>query len=164
VLLNYINANAVIDGNVLLNNHNSSSIFTSISSSTIKNNIILSTGPMVNHGVTNTLYNNLFVASSISYYNSANNYESNNYFSIAQADIFVNQTGNVFDFSHDYHLKNPELYIGTDGTQVGLYGGITPFKEMGVPTNPQVTTKTISKETDANGNLQINITVKAQEN
>jgi len=160
-----IYANAVIDGNVLLNNHSSNSLFHVISSSTIKNNIILySNATMFYDGGTNTLYNNLFVASTISFWQSYNNYESNNYYSVAQADIFVNQTGNVFNFSHDYHLKNPELYIGTDGTQVGLYGGITPFKEMGVPTNPQVTTKTISKETDANGNLQINITVKAQKN
>jgi len=55
------------------------------------------------------------------------------------------------------------LYLGTDGTQIGIYGGSQPFKEKGMPSNPQVTEKIISTETDTNGNLQINITVKTQD-
>jgi len=92
-----------------------------------------------------------------------NTNSNNNYLGVPRANIFVNQSGSSIDYTHDYHLKNPELYLGTDGTQVGIYGGTKPFKEKCLPTNPQVISKTIAKETDANGNLQINITVKAQE-
>jgi len=54
------------------------------------------------------------------------------------------------------------LYLGTDGTQVGIYGGSQPFKEKGTPSNPQVTKKNIGTQTDADGNLQINMTIEAQ--
>jgi len=166
-----INSNAVIDGNVLLSNGINyppmglSFVLASINSSLFKNNIIVgTTNYLFARSSANTYSNNLFVRTSATEIESANNYGSNNYFGVTQANIFVNQTGNEFDYSQDYHLKNPEKYIGTDGTQVGLYGGVLPFKDRGVPSNPQITAKSVDTKTDANGNLKINFTVKAQDN
>lgn len=157
-----INGGAVIDGNIFLIN-SGSSLFNSVYSSVIKNNIsIMSVSASILSASTgNTLSNNLFSKSSIDL---SNNFSNNNYTGIAQANIFVNQTGNAIDYTHDYHLKSPTTYLATDGTQVGLYGGVTPFKEKGLPSNPQILTKTVGNQTDSNGNLQINFKVKAQDN
>ena len=57
-------------------------------------------------------------------------------------------------------LSNPSAYLGSDGTQVGIYGGETPFTD--VPTNPQVTKKEIAKQASADGKLSVKITVEAQ--
>ena len=162
-----VDGNALIDSNVFLSIGSINWIY----SSKVINNIILGnsqynndfgagyTTGTVNSG--NSFNNNLFVSSSINF---SSNSQSNNYLGVAQANIFVNQTGSAIDYSHDYHLKSPTTYLGTDGTQVGLYGGTTPFKDKGLPSNPQILTKSVGNQTDANGNLQINFKVKAQDN
>ncbi len=156
-----INGNAIIDGNIFLSNDYSP--LANINSSLITNNIFIQDYycGIISGCTGNSFYNNLFVRGSVDF---GNNISSNNYFGVPQADIFVNQSGNTIDYTHDYHLQHPELYIGTDGTQVGLYGGSIPFKDKGKPSNPQVIFKNIATETDANGNLPISITVEAQDN
>ncbi len=62
----------------------------------------------------------------------------------------------------DYHLIAPMLYLGTDGTQVGMYGGANPFKEYARPSNPHIVSKTIPFITNQNGILPVNIKAKAQ--
>ena len=108
----------------------------------------------------NYIYNNIIVPNTISL---GNNYSNLNYIGIQQSNIFISQTGNAFDYTHNYHLQNPSQYLGTDGTQVGIYGGTTPFKEKGAPSNPQITNRNIATQTDVNGNLQISISSKAQD-
>jgi len=159
-----INGNAIIDGNILFGNPGIANVHNSL----IQNNIFLAPAAynytfahQYSNSYPNNFLNNLFVVSSVDF--GSNSSASNNYFGVPQANIFVNQTGTSINYAHDYHLKNPELYLGTDGTQVGIYGGSQPFKDNGLPSNPQITQKNIGKQTDADGNLQIDITVKAQE-
>jgi len=159
----YISNGALIEKNILLC---ASDVFNSVSGSLIRDNIIFSTNPYSktiygNNSTGNSFNNNLLVMANPSW---NKNTQINNYSGITQANIFVNQAGNAIDYSHDYHLKNPATYIGTDGTQVGLYGGLIPFKDGGIPSNPQITSKSVDTKTDANGNLKINFTVKAQDN
>lgn len=59
-----------------------------------------------------------------------------------------------------FELSNPSVFMGNDGTQVGIYGGETPFSD--VPTNPQITKKEIAKQATAEGKLSVKITVEAQ--
>jgi len=174
--LRNINGNALIDGNIFLldvtGNYlvvngimEGGGVFNNIKYSIIRNNIILShyyicikyngTGEMTG----NTIDKNLIVSS----YIQSPFYGTANYTGIAQANIFVNQSGYSINYSQDYHLKAPATYIGTDGKQVGIYGGLG-FKENGVPSNPNIISKTIAPTTDTNGNLLINITAKAQDN
>lgn len=159
-----INGAAQIDGNIFIHNSGACVTFGNVKGSLIKNNIILNSS---NYGIikgennSNKFNNNLFIRSTIDF---GNNSYSGNYSGISQSNIFLNQTGNTIDYTHDYHLKSPTTYIGTDGTQVGLYGGTTPFKDKGAPSNPQILTKTVGDQTDTNGNLQINFKVKAQDN
>lgn len=126
----------------------------------ISNNIFI--GGALSNGAGNIYNNNLFVVASPQYGTTPT--ISGNYTGIAQTAIFVNQTGNAFNYEHNYHLQNPTTYLGTDGTQVGIYGGTFPYKEGAVPTNPHIQVKNIAPKTDANGNLQIQIQVGAQNN
>ncbi|HCI56388.1 MAG TPA: hypothetical protein DFI01_10775 [Bacteroidales bacterium] len=128
---------------------------------TIINNIFLETYYPWVSGSGNIFRNNLFVKSNPGYGTSPT--ESGNYTNVPQADIFVNQTGQTFDYTHDYHLKNPETYFGTDGTQVGIYGGTYPYKDGGVPSNPHIQLQNIAPTTN-NGILNVEIKVSAQDN
>jgi len=162
--VNYIPGNALIDGNIFLFNATSSysSTFSNVSHSIIQNNVFIGKLYLFYYGYgvtgTNTINKNLFVSSDPEEVNKATNYTN-----IAQSDIFINQTGNLISYFQDYHLKKPGTYNSTDGTQVGLYGGLS-FKESGVPSNPSVVSKSVATKTEPNGNLQINISVKAQDN
>lgn len=155
-----ISGNALIEGNISLPcTINYNSFIRQVYSSIIKNNILICTTHF-NTCSGNYINNNLFVSSSVDFTGNSSN---NNYFGVPQSSIFVNQTGNTIDYSHNYHLQNPSQYLGTDGTQVGIYGGTTPFKEKGATSNPQITNRNIATQTDVNGNLQINISGKAQD-
>jgi hypothetical protein len=87
-----------------------------------------------------------------------------NYTGIPHGDILVNQTGSNLDFTHDYHLVSPATYLGSDGSEVGIYGGTFPFKDGAVPMNPHIRSVSISPTTNAAGELSIDITVGAQDN
>ena len=127
----------------------------------LNNNIIIWAGYNANvNGSGNMYNNNLYVEPDPNYgtaYSAAGNYTN-----IPQSAIFINQTGVTFNYAHDYHLQSPSTYLGTDGTQVGIYGGTFPYKEGAVPSNPHFQLKNIAPTTDANGNLQIQIQVGAQ--
>ena len=92
----------------------------------------------------------------------SNNYFINNYNSFF--NFFTNPTSaGEFRSNYDYRLTSTAAaqYLGTDNTQVGLYGTDNPFTN--VPTNPQITSKEVAKETDANGKLSVKFTVEAQQ-
>jgi hypothetical protein len=89
---------------------------------------------------------------------------SGNFVGIAQTAIFINQSANSFDYLHDYHLQNTTSSLGIDGTQVGIYGGVFPYKEGAIPANPHIESKTIAPQTNTSGELNIQVLVKAQTN
>ncbi len=101
----------------------------------IKNNIIVTGGAYSSHisnAIGNTFYNNLFNVSNPSL--GTNAVASGNYPGVATNSIFVNQTGVTFNYSHDYHLKQPEVWIGTDNTQIEAMRTST-YKEGAIPSN-----------------------------
>jgi len=129
---------------------------------TFKNNIFCSTSSLssINSSVFN---NNLFT---IGFTIPSGCVGINNIINQDQASIFVNQSGNEFNYTHDYHLNNssPGKNAGSDGTDIGIYGGIYPWKESSIPTNPHLQSARIAHKTDSNGNLNVQIKVAAQEN
>jgi len=140
-------------------------IFNNVDNSSISNNIffqqVLSPTLLIHTACElSTFSNNIFTGVPIV----GSNTFVNNYNSIATAGLFVNQTGNTFDYNHDYHLVSPSTYLGLDGTQVGLYGGLFPYKESALPVNPNIVSKTIAPQTNTGGELTIQIQVKAQNN
>ena len=52
-------------------------------------------------------------------------------------------------------------YLGTDGTQIGLYGGNLIYNEN--PTTPQITKCNVAAKSTADGKLSVDIEVKAAE-
>ncbi|MCU4175236.1 hypothetical protein [Carboxylicivirga sp. N1Y90] len=79
------------------------------------------------------------------------------------SNILVNQSGNIFDYSHDYHLASPATYTNGDGLKAGIYGGIFPFKADAIPSTPHISVKNMAGSTDENGLLNVSITVTAQD-
>lgn len=94
----------------------------------------------------------------------ATNVYIGNFVNQGYGSLFVNfQTASNFATA-DYHLQNPASFLGTTGDVIGLYGGYSPVKEGAVPLNPHISSKNIAPQTDVNGDLNINITVGAQNN
>lgn len=150
-----IDGSALIKNNIVLGDQDS---LIYINGSIIENNIFKY--PIFFNSNNNHFSNNLFVSSDVNF---GSNSALNNTFGILQASLFVNPEGSSADYTQDYHLKIPTAYLGTDSTQVGIYGGETPFKDSGTPSNPQITKMVITNQTDANGNLKVSFTVKAQD-
>lgn len=59
-----------------------------------------------------------------------------NWFAVDPTDLFSDGTG--FDYSDErtYTLSTPETYVGSDGTEVGIHGGLYPWNMT--PTTPVV--------------------------
>ncbi|MCC7331889.1 MAG: hypothetical protein IT232_04690 [Flavobacteriales bacterium] len=144
--------------------HWSYSVFTGVSNSLIENNIIFVTGGGVtaSNSQNNTLKNNVMNNP----IGGLDNNWINNYPSVSETNFFVNFTwSNPLNyFVNNFHLQAPTTYLGADGTEVGIYGGLSPFKEGAVPFNPHIQMINIAPTTDTNGDLQIQIKVAAQEN
>lgn len=140
----------------------------------INNNIIFSPGNFNNSVLANNIFINglpSYPGTNSFYYNNLHggvngvdiglgNQGSGNYLNILPS--FVNYTGSGFSYTDDFHLTTN--YPGTDGTPVGIYGGLYPWKAGGVPYNPHIQTKTISSTTNAQGNLNVQIQAAAQGN
>jgi hypothetical protein len=119
-------------------------------------------------GLLANYYNSLFAY--ISSNNSSSNYHNNvictcsasssiqNNIILSSQDYYA-----LFISNSNYHLTEEAAttYLGSDGTQVGIYGGETPFTD--VPTNPQITSKNISTRSNANGKISVQLTVEAQQ-
>ncbi len=68
-----------------------------------------------------------------------------------------------FTYTDDYHLKStsPGKNAATDGTDIGLYGGNTPFVWGGLFSIPKIT-QTIITNPVVNQSTPINVNVKAK--
>lgn len=140
----------------------------------IKYNVFLGSNPLGNNS--DYCCRNCVVANNVFEYNSSgmNIYQSacqfrdnigryNNsnymeYISASASDVFVNY-GSSPDPRYDYHFK--EAYQQYEG-KVGIYAG-SGFKDSGMPPVPYISYKYIPDHTDADGNLNIKIRVKASE-
>lgn len=128
-----------------------SSYISGWSYSNLTNNIIYSSVEN-----TCTAYNNIFTVSDIGTTNAENNWTG-----IANAGIWAdpNEDGSYGDYK-DYKLKFPETYVGTDGTEVGINGGIAPFDRTSAV--PRLLSSQIDLRTSDDGKLNVKIQVEAQ--
>lgn len=129
-----------------------------------ENNIIVCTSTNnISMGTQNCNYsNNLFIPNVINW---GTNTQQNSILNQTQANTFENTTGSVFSYANNYHLKSssPGKNYGTDGTDVGIFGTVTPYKDGAVPFNPHIMFKSISSETTPAGILNVTISVSAQD-
>jgi hypothetical protein len=135
-----------------------------VSNATFENNIFLKNGTICSFGGSNCFFkNNLFLHTSTA--NCDGPQSMNNIFGVPLADIFVNVPVAGYNPSYDYHLKPtcPGVDAGSDGTDMGIYGGSHPFKEGTVPYNPHVQIKQIDNQTNGQGELPVNVRVAAQD-
>lgn len=131
----------------------------------LQNNIFLGGSTKEFHVLTNgSILNNIFVSSNLYYYTNSN---SGNWAGVSQSSIWVSQSGVSYNESHDYNLQSPGTYLGTDSTQVGIYGGgnagADPWKDGVIPFNPHISSATIDPTTNSSGQLPVNIKVIAQD-
>jgi hypothetical protein len=168
--INNFNGNAVFSNNVLLRNACGDYVLNGVNAVTFQNNISLLTycgywGSffLIGTGTGNSFINNSFICDNPI---PSGNINNGNIFKVHPDTLFINQSGNTYNIKHNYHLK-PSCKgknAGTDGTDAGIYGTVSPAKEGQIPFNPHLQTKSIPSSTNAEGNLNINIKVKAQEN
>lgn len=156
----YNSSGNLYENNIFLYN-NSSYLTFSGDNNIINNCIFLISTNLCIYGVSNQINNNIFINGSPHF--GTTPIASGNYYPVAHNTIFINQTGYVFDYSHDYHLQSPTTYIGVDNTEVGLYGGFNGYKEGAVPSNPHIQFKNIAPTTNTNGFLNIQINAAAQD-
>ncbi len=154
--------------------------FSNLNSALIANNVFIRTqGWLVNNG-SNSIYRNNIIRNDFFWSGSGNLITKNvffvnqgapgnnnffeNFLSVALTDFFESYNSSIqFSYDFDFHLKNPQNFVGTDGNQVGIYGGLYPFKDGSVPFTPHVISKSISTSIDANGKVQVQIQVAAQD-
>jgi hypothetical protein len=76
--------------------------------------------------------------------------------------VFKTFTGNYSD-NETFELADEAktTYLGSDGTQVGLYGGLLPYSST--PSYPQITKMNVASKTTADGKLSVEIEVSATE-
>lgn len=84
-----------------------------------------------------------------------------NYPNMKPAAVFeaVGEDG-TYAANKTFALKYPDKYLGEDGSQIGLYGGLYPWNK--IPSTPRIIASEIDAKTSAEGKLKVNITVEAQ--
>lgn len=152
-------ANNVIKNNSILFGYRNDLPIVNCSSNTFQNNILSGSdyGPCKGCSLNNFQYN---VIRSAGPNLGSNTTDLNNYKGVDPAVVYLNLAAG------DYHLQEnaSATYLGDDGTEVGIYGGMLPFKEGAVPSNPHIIQKSISTTTGSNGFLNITFKVSAQQN
>jgi len=154
-------SNSNLHNNLFLNNQFSGTSFNNCS---LSNNIIITSTTAINSqinipGNNNTFSNNLWVGGFPSSSVSQNNTFLNEIERESFANTFVNHDNDDFRLKPGSRGKN----AGTDGTDVGIFGTVVPFKENRLPAIPHFKAKIISPETSADGKLPVFIQIEAQD-
>lgn len=106
------------------------------------------------HGLLDNGYNNIF-------YNLSSKNTTNK--NVAKPSDVLKTGGFTYNDSEKYELTDEAKtrYLGTDGKQIGIYGGSLPYEED--PTTPQITKCNVAAKSTADGKLSVDIEVKAAE-
>ena len=123
---------------------------------TVENNFINSTNIA---GSTYSNFNNNAFAGSVTFPNGTNE-GSNNLNQTSQQTFEVNNLAlpKYLTIRADSPCKN----AGTDGTDIGMYGGMTPYKPGALPINPHIDQVYVAGHTDKDGKINVNIQASAQ--
>lgn len=143
---------------------------------TIENNILSSPcGNLYNYFQNSTLRNNLFASGGVTlngidgsgniYYNNIGYPSCDSIFNFVPR-VTPSYCLRIYNDTFDFNLKFNSIgkNTGTDGTDVGIYGGAFPWKDGGIPSNPHIQFKSIAPKTNNQNTLPVQIKVKAQDN
>jgi len=106
------------------------------------------------HSGSNNTYNHNAFGEIVNFSGGVNNIGTNNLGNQALGDTFE-------DGTYIVKSNSPCKNAGTDGRDIGIYGGTFPYKS--IPFNPHIGKRIISTQTDGDGNLRIDIKVEAQD-
>lgn len=122
-------------------------------------------------------YTNVIPSSNVCYYSLGISPYSSNYdifnniigknrtntsVTLSQASSAFKSGALAYSDSYTYDLTDTyKKYVGTDGKEVGIYGGNLPYEED--PTTPQITKCNVAAKSTADGKLSVDIEVKAAE-
>lgn len=145
-------ADSFADNNVFLSSSSLDGCF-------FRNNIFLTYVASPDPSNTTVFQNNSFTSTVSSIYNCHNNIVA------PTTGLFKNKTKTGFDYDQDYHIlaTSPAHNAGTDGTDLGIYGTSSPWKEGSLPGNPhvqKVQSKTVST---IDGKLEVLTNIAAQD-
>lgn len=154
--LQYGNGMITIRNNICL--RKSANLVYYLSAARFDNNIIMASSSFGFGGSGNLYYNNIFKEGDPL----GAEFSSGNLFNVT--DLFINQSGTTFNYGQNYHLTptSPANDAGMAGTDCGIYGGANPYKEGAVPVNPHIQTKVLPAQTDAQGKINVQVKVVAQ--
>lgn len=112
-----------------------------------------------------TMMNNLLVCDELAS-NMTNTIAGGNILGVPIGTIFMSEGDSDYQFDDDLHLQSNSQGIGagTDGTDIGIYGTDSPFKDGSMPHTPYFRKVGISAGTDASGNLPVSVRVVAEPN
>jgi hypothetical protein len=136
----------------------------------IKNNIIRNLAPISTNSSGNQLISNLTVSVNSTdtgqyLYNNIGAVMISNPMYVSSADsLFVNSNTLAFSYDKNYRLKPGSAGSGngSDSTDRGVYGGVDfPYQDGALPANPHIYYKSINPSTNNNGDLPVNIKVRA---
>ena len=104
-------------------------------------------------------YNNLFINDN----NALNNIPNTTNVQVKKDDARIANLLGDYSDSNPYELSEEAKNIvkGTDGTEVGIYGGSIPYDAT--PTNPRITKFEVAQKTTADGKLSVDIEVNGEE-
>jgi predicted nucleic-acid-binding Zn-ribbon protein len=164
--IQYFNSNTILIAN---NIFTQGSGFTTVSLANIQNNIFYG-GSTANCSYC-TFIKNISVGAGNTF-DYGTNTSIDNFTNVNP--LFVDVASTTFNFAYDYHLQpsSPGIDAGTDGTDIGIYGGMYPFPSGGdvpwqtspMPAIPQITSMVILNGTlPSAGTLHIQIQAKSQE-
>lgn len=84
------------------------------------------------------------------------------------ANIYIRRKfGRLEEFYDNFNYKDSKAQLksdfadikGEDGTEVGIYGGDTPFSEY--PANPRITSSYVSPQADENNQISVRFTIES---
>lgn len=79
------------------------------------------------------------------------------------SSVFKTYNGSNYSDNETFELTEAAAakYLGMDGSQIGLHGGILPYSN--VPSNPQITKFNVAAKSTADGKLSVDIEVNGAE-
>ena len=143
--------------------------------SEISNNIFLndsySDGGNYNNQINNNLFCNITAGDppcdGFPFTNS--NLCDDNIMGVDEFSIFIEYTEGLLQANYNQNNLHADagsviISAGSDGTDLGIYGGAFPWNDGGLPQNPHTFFKSIPSVSDNDGTLDIEININAQDN
>lgn len=146
--------NCIFGNNNIFQNGNSRNLL-------IENSIFMRTSADHFTYLESSIINNcIFFSSSVNW---GSNAGEDNILTQNCAGTFENGNCTGFSYTANYHLKSgsPGENAGTDGTDIGVYGGSAPFKDGGLPVIPNIKQFSVSKN-PVDGKIQVQATAISQ--